>query len=84
MSLSHESRFVSLIFTPTSLHRVLDLWKKLKMRDQVSSLCCADVLSHLSCWSLNHRCKEHNHLNNGFSVKKWECVIGVPYYCKAE
>lgn len=71
-------------FTLTTLHRVLDQWKKLKMREQVSSLCCANVLSPLSCWlwSLSHRHKEHNHLNSCFSVKEWKRVSGCPIFAK--
>lgn len=68
-------------FTLTTLHRMLDQWKNLKMREQVSSLCCANVLSPLRCWlwSLNHRHKEHNHLNCCFSVREWKCItVGAP------
>lgn len=70
-------------FALTALHRVIDQWKKLKIIEQVSSLCCANVLSPLSCWlwSLSHRSKEHNHLNCCISVKKWKCVsVGTPSF----
>lgn len=63
---------------------MLDWWKKLKMRQQVSSLCCANVLSPLSCWSLSHKCEEHNYLNCGFSGKNGSMLQWVPHHCRVE